>query len=142
MQRVTLKPSRCLVLAMIGVHAAAALIVIPLDLPSWAMLSLVALIAASLAHALLRDACLRTSGALVAIELGENDTANVLTRDGEWRKARVLPTTYVTPLLTVINIRVPPRVWARHMVILPDSCDAEDFRKLRVRLRWNFRQEA
>jgi len=141
MLRITLKPSLYLALALTGAHSAAALVLLPLAVPTWAKPVLLALIAASLARALLRHACLRTPGALVVIELGENDSANVRNRDGEWQQARILPTTYVSPVLSVINVRVPPRTRARHMVIAADSLDAEAFRRLRVWLRWKYRQE-
>jgi toxin CptA len=99
-----------------------------------------ACISLSLAHSLLRHGFLRTGAALLAIELREYDSASVETPDGQWQEARVLPTTYVSALLTVINVRVPPGVFARHMVIAPDSTDPESFRRLRVWLRWKYRQ--
>jgi len=141
MLRITLKPSLHLALAMTGAHAAAGLALLQLDLVHWAKVVIWALICASLARVLLRHAFLRTRGALVEIELSEHDGANVRTRHGEWQQARVLPTTYVSPLLSVINVRVPPRFCARHMVIAADSLDREDFRRLRVWLRWKYRQE-
>jgi toxin CptA len=47
-----------------------------------------------------------------------------------------LGTTYVTPYLTVLNLRGHGERGARHVTLLPDSLHAEDFRKLRVWLRW------
>ncbi len=142
MMRIALKPSYLLATTMSAAHAAAALILLPLDVTTWIKLVALALIAASLTHALLQYAFLRTGASLVAVELRENDTANVLMRNGNWHQARILPTTYVSAVLTVVNVRVPPRIFACHMVIAPDSLGAEDFRCLRVWLRWKYRQEA
>lgn len=142
MLRVILKPSAYLATALAAVHVAAAATLLPLDLPAWAKLALAITIAASLANALWRHAFLKARYALTGIELGEADRASVETRDGRWHDARVLPTTYVSPLLSVLNVRLEDRMFTRHMLIVADNVDADDFRRLRVRLRWGYRTDA
>ena len=56
------------------------------------------------------------------------------------RQARVLGTSYVSPRLSVINLRLDGRMFARHMLIVSDNADAECFRRLRVLLRWGYRK--
>lgn len=141
MLRITLRSSPILGLTLAGAHIAAALLLLPLELANGVKIVLWALIAGGLVQVVLRHVFLRTRTAVIGIELGENDSANIRNRDGDWQQARILPTTYVSPFLTIINLRVPQRLWARHMVIAPDSLDAEDFRRLRVWLRWKYRQQ-
>ena len=139
MVRVTLKSSLFLSSVLTTAHVACAGLLIPLHMPFWAKLTLLGLIAVSLAHSLLHHALRRSPSSLIALELREDDRAAVQTRDGEWHHARILPTTYVSPVLTVINLRIPPAILARHAVIVPGSVVAEDFRELRVSLRWRYR---
>ena len=140
MLRVTLRPSRSLAAVLAAAHLACAVLLVPLDLPLWVKCALAAAIALSLTSALRRHALRLGRSALVALELRGEDRAAVQTRDGEWRDARVLPTTYVSPVLTIVNLRSAQRLRPYHAVIIPDSVRAEDFRALRVWLRWRYRR--
>jgi toxin CptA len=139
MLRLALGPSRSIAIALTLAHIAASATLLPLDLPIWARVTLALPIAASLAHTLLRYALLQGSGCLVTIELRENDRVAAQTRGGAWHEGRVLGTTYVSPHLCVINLKLNGRRFARHALIVPDNADAEDFRRLRVWLRWGCR---
>ena len=140
MLRVRLKRSRLVAAALTLVHLAAAGTLVPLELAIPLKLFIVGVIAASLARGLARHALLRTGDAITEIELRDGDRAAVRTRPGVWRDARVLETTCVTARLTVINLKVEGRRLAQHVVIAPDAIDTEDFRRLRVLLRWGYRR--
>jgi toxin CptA len=140
MLRVALIPSSSLAVVLAIAHAAAGATLVPLDLPIWTKAALAIAVAASFVHALLRHALLRSPRSLHAIELGEEHEAAVQTRDGNWHEAQVLGTTYVSPLLTVINLRVRGCMLARHMLIVSDNADPDLYRQLRVWLRWGYRQ--
>jgi toxin CptA len=135
MVRVHLKPSRYLAATFAVVHLAAGATLVPLDVPLGVKLVLMVLVAASLAHALWRHALLRGSRAVTAVEITDNATAAALDRSAEWRDVRILGTSYVTPWLTVLNLAQAGRR-PRHVLIVADNVDAEDFRKARVLLRW------
>ena len=139
MVRVALKPSLYLSFVLTTAHVVCAGLLVPLALPAWAKLALAGRIAMSLLHSLRHHALRRSLSSLIALEVRDEDRAAVQTPDGEWHDARVLPTTYVSPVLTVINLRIPPAIFARHAVIVPDAIRAEDFRQLRVSLRWRYR---
>jgi toxin CptA len=139
MVRVALTSSLYLTIVLTTAHVACAALLIPLDLSLWVKISIGVVLAVSLTHSLLHHALRRSPSSLIALELRDEDRAAVQTRDGEWHEARVLPTTYVSPVLTVINLRIPPRILAQHAVIVPDAVVAEDFRALRVALRWRYR---
>lgn len=54
----------------------------------------------------------------------------------EWREAEVLSSSLVLPYLTVLNLKLSNGRKPFHVVLLPDSVDAENFRRLRVWLKW------
>lgn len=54
---------------------------------------------------------------------------------GEWREVEVLGDSLVSPALIVLRYRFETQR-VRTQVLLPDSADAEDLRRLRVSLRW------
>ena len=117
-------------------HAGACGLLWPLTLAAEIKWAIAAALSASFAWTLRRTALLRGAGAIIGLELGEEGRVSFQTRAGGWQEARLLPTTYVTPLLTVLNLRLAGRRTVRHVVLMPDSLDAETYRQLRVRLRW------
>ena len=136
MVKLAIGPSRRLALALTLAHAGAAASVLSVEVPIWMKIVLPLAIAASLLHALNGAALLRSRAAIVAIEIGEGGAVSFKTRRGEWQEAALLDTSFVAPYLTVLNLQ-PKRSWfARHVVVAPDSVPAEDFRRLRVWLRW------
>lgn len=139
MVRVSLKPSRYITAVLIAVHTAAAAVVWPLQMSEAAKVTLAAFLVASLAISLRRHALLKARGAIVQVVLKGADTVSVRTRDGSWREARILGTTYVSPVLTALNVKAEGFKLVRHIVLVPDNVDSEDFRKLRVALRWGLR---
>ena len=42
----------------------------------------------------------------------------------------------VTPYLVVLNVRIQGWYFNRNVLMMPDSMDAESFRRLRVALKW------
>lgn len=54
---------------------------------------------------------------------------------GEWREVRVLGDSLVSPALIVLRYRFEKQR-VRTQVLLPDSADAGELRRLRVSLRW------
>lgn len=83
-----------------------------------------------------RDALLRMPWSIAAIEVSSEGVMRILSRSGDWTDAGVLGSSFVTPWLTVLNLRLPERRFARHVVVLPDGVNADAYRGLRVWLRW------
>lgn len=137
MLKISLKSSRRLALLLCLAHAAAAGAVLVIDVPIWLKILLVLLIGASCVAYSYGTALLRSGGAVVGLEIKDDDALSFQTRRGEWREGRLLGSTFVSPYLTILNIGTEGRFFARHVVIMPDGIDAEDFRRLRVRLRWD-----
>jgi toxin CptA len=133
---VLLTPSRRLALALAFGHAAGAGALAAADVPPGLALAIAAALLGHATGVILRVALLRGRDAIVALQAGRPDALPFQTRDGAWHEGRLLGSTYVAPFLTVINLEVPGRRRARHVVILPDAADPEAFRRLRVWLRW------
>lgn len=133
---ITLKPSPRLAWLLGIAHAAAAGAVSVLELPAWLTVALVVALAAHGVLQTLRLALLRRADAVVAVEAGRASGVPFRTRNGTWQAAQLLGSTYVSPALTVLNLKPVGARRARHVVILPDAVDADDFRRLRVWLRW------
>jgi toxin CptA len=116
--------------------AGACLILLFMPLPLWIGLPLCMMAAVS-GYYHVMDALLRLPWSLIAFELNGKGELHVLRRDGSRHHAQILPTSVVTPSLTLLNFKVGDTVWRRHMLITPDRVDAEAFRRLRVWLRWS-----
>jgi len=63
-------------------------------------------------------------------------TLSLTTLDGRTLRGRILPSTYVGARLTALVWRPEGRRFARAQCVLPDMLPAEDFRRLRVLLRY------
>ena len=69
----------------------------------------------------------------------ENDQWLLEDASGRQFRAILQPTTVVHPSVVVLNFKLPDNAWwwrKRAVVILKDSIDGDQFRRLRVRLRW------
>lgn len=134
---VRIGPSRCLAGLLVLVHALAWAMLYPLALPETLKLALAAAIAVSGVHSVMRTALLKSRNAIVALEIGNEGVAIRERHAGQWRACRVLGTTFVSSHLTVLNLELVKDGAVRHVVLLPDNVDRDDFRRLRVQLCWN-----
>jgi toxin CptA len=142
MLRLELRSSGYIAAVVIAAHAAAMATILPLDVPIAAKMVLVVLIVVSMPHALWHDALLRSRRAFTVLELRETGEVTVQTRDGEWHDAQILGTSYVSPTLSAISLRLAHACRTRHIIFVPDNCDPEQFRRLRVYLRWGYKGAA
>lgn len=139
MVRLTVHASRKLTIAFLAVHGATAALTWPLQTVVVVKLVVWCFMAASLAHALARHALLRTKNAIVVVVLRDSVDATVVLRDGSSWKAQVLGTTYVSAELTVLHLRVDGFRFAQHVLLVRDNVHVNDYRRLRVLLRWSRR---
>ena len=136
MLKINLRSSWLLVTLLTLAHGAALAIVLFVNIPFWVTLVAAAGLAVHLLVVVRRQALLLVPDAAVAIEIRSDDTLAVQARSGAWSEYAVLADTYVAPYLTVLNLRQTDSHAVKRITLLPDSLDAEDFRKLRVWLRW------
>lgn len=133
--RVDLRPSCRLAWLLGTAHGGAALLLPALPLPLWMKLLMAGLLLASAAHAVALHALRRGDSAVTAIELADREQLKLLTGDGLWLSGRLLGSSTVSIGLTLLNIRLD-RGGIRHVLITGDGIDADDYRRLRVWLRW------
>ncbi len=136
---VRLKSSTHLAAILNSAHIIAAVLLWPLALPIGIKLAGVVIMVMSLIYYLRHDALLSASTAVVAFELSDTMQCTLETRSGKSIICTILVSTFVAPYLTVVNLQPLDQFFARSVVILPDSIDAEEFRRLRVLLRWKWK---
>ena len=126
-------PSVPFVLVLAGAHGGVVIVLamLPLDYGLVAVLTLLVMVHAG--YAIRRHALLRDAQSVTRVGWDAQDQWTLTRRDGTTCSARLLPGSYLHPLLTVLNFKVTR--WRRvSVVILPTRVDTEGFRQLRVRL--------
>ena len=139
MLNIRLKPSGYLTLLLSVAHTIAIGLVLALPLPIELKLVTTLVFCVSLVFYLKRNARLAAPNSIIALEVKEDCTCAIETRSGKRLDCILLPTSYVSVSLTILNLKADGEMLARHVVILPDSLNPEDFRKLRVLLRWKYK---
>lgn len=119
-------------------HAAAACLLLAGDIPVSLKTAGTLALVASLAFYVWRIALLRSPQSIVAIEIGDSDRREIAfqTRNGLWHACSLLGTSFVSPGLTILNLSPQGARLMRSVVIVPDNVQFEDFRQLRIWLRW------
>ena len=133
---------------MLGLaHVSAISLLWPLILPVAAKLAATAALAISLVIYLRNYALRNSPGSITSLALADDMTCTLETRRGERIACALLGSSFVAPYLTVLELKPLNKIgwWhklcARSIVILPDSIAAEDFRQLRVLLRWKWKEQ-
>jgi toxin CptA len=137
-----LRPSRQLALVLGCAHLAAMLVLLLLPLALWLQATGALLLLLSAAYTMRGHAWRRGRGAVTALHFSDREQLRVRMYDGAWHAGRVLGSSTVGIRLTVLNIALDGSRLPLHIVLLSDSLDAEDFRRLRVWLRWGPRPAA
>lgn len=73
---------------------------------------------------------------VTVVRLDRDGAIGLRAGDGRWIEAAVQSASFVAPWLTVIRWRAPSHRFDRALLILPDMLGPEDFRRLRLLLRW------
>ncbi len=137
----TLRPSRRLAAILILAHAATGGLLLALPLPSWLTAAASLMLLASAVWCVHRYAMLRGPGAITALAFSDRETIRLTLRDGSTHTGHVLGSSTVGTTLAILNIALAGKRLPVHVVLLGDSLAAEDFRRLRVWLRWGPRPQ-
>lgn len=119
-------------------------ILIPLTLSWQIKLLLVAAIVSSATYAVFGYGLLLFPWSVVALTVNAKNELQIMCRDGvQLSDLSVCADSVVTPYLTVVhvyskNASLLRRIFAGHLIILPDAVNAENYRQLRVWLRWGY----
>ncbi len=131
-----LRPTRRLALILGLVHLGALLVLATLPVALSLQASGAVLLLLSATYSIRRHAWRRGRGAVTALHFSDREQLRVRMHDGTWHAGRVLGSSTVGVVCTVLNIRLTDHRLPVHVVIMSDCIDAEDFRRLRVWLRW------
>jgi toxin CptA len=134
--QLVLKPSYLLaiILASAGLGAIAILASVPLPLIARVFL-IFAVVAATVYH--IMNILLWLPWSLDKLELNGKGELHVSRRDGKTQAVHILPSSFVMPYLTILNLAIRGTKWHRSMLVMPDRVENEAFRQLRVWLRWS-----
>jgi toxin CptA len=135
-QTIVVSPSVRLAVALCATHLVAAGLVWLVPVPALGKGVAMLAIAFSLIYFLARDAALHAASAIVALELKDGGGIAFRTRDGTWVESELSGSSYVSPALTIVVLQPLGSGRTRRAIILPDSVDARDFRRLRIWMRW------
>jgi toxin CptA len=135
-QRIPVAPSVLIAITVTVVHLAAAGLLWLVPIPVTVQAALTLAVAVSLVYYLARDATLHAAHSIVMLELRAGGEIACRTRRGAWLDCELLGATFVSPRLTVVNLRPRGKWLARRVILVPDNVDARDFRRLRMWLRW------
>jgi toxin CptA len=127
---IELKPSRLLGLLVLTMGGLALLSIALANMPI-AVKALLAVAASGGALWAFRN----SRRALPRLRLGADGSLAIRARDDDWQPALDLPQRFVSPALCVLRLARTKRL-RPSLVLLPDSAEADDLRRLRVSLRW------
>ena len=148
---VHLKSSRTLGAVLGFAHFVAIVLLWPLMMPPSIKLTGSALLVISLVFYLRRYALLHSLDSVSSLEVTDEMVCILNTRQGGQIACALLGSSFVAPYLTVLDLhplkidktdaspRQLSRYFSRSVVILPDGINPEEFRQLRVLLRWKWR---
>ena len=133
----TLRPSRRLDILLLAAHLGALAALSAISIPDWIKMTLLLLICCSAGIAWQRA---RGRSRIVSLTLRADGKLEYARLNGESGEAQPHPHTTVTPQLTLLLLRFGKRLEA--LVLMPDSLPAEEFRQLRLWLRWRVEASA
>ena len=146
--KVELRPSRWLASLILFAHGGALAVLVPLTLPIWALAPLVGLVTGSLIYTLKTHAMLRGPLTIRRVIWDSDNDWSLHAASGEQLAVRLLPGSYVHPLLVILNfeLEAPPlgtsprgqlfNTRRRSILLAKDSADATTLRQLRARLNF------
>ncbi len=131
-----LRPSHQLAFILIVAHAATAALLWMLGLPVWLAGAATLLLLVSAAHSVRHHALRRGPHAITTLAFSDREAVRITVGDGRSCRGQVLDSSMVGVRMTILNIALDGRRRRAHVILLADSLDADDFRRLRVWLRW------
>ena len=138
--RVSPRPSRVATAAIVALAAGSLGAVVSLPTPIACDL-VAAVVLAGWAHHQIRMHGMRSArGAVVEMLLSSDAVIVVRLGSGRLIAGHVRSATFVHPLFTSIVWRADGERWSRTLPIVPDMLDLDDFRRLRVLLRYGRRE--
>jgi len=137
---VGLQPSYWLALVIALAVSASVLIMLFMPATLWLRLTVSTLLIVVAIFHIWQDALLRFSWSWASVEVNSAGALILNRRDGIACEATIQISSFVASYLTVLNVGIGNSRWQRHLILLPDSADADSLRRLRVWLLWGLPQ--
>lgn len=91
-------------------------------------------------YTILQHGLRRLSHAVVALHIQLDNSVELIFKDGHGEDVRIMPTSVVTPILTLVHCRLRGLPWYRcptlSLLIAADAVEPDAYRRLRIYLRW------
>ena len=92
-------------------------------------------------HAVSKHGLLLLPWSCVKLSINTKNQLQFTRKDGKQLEVLVQANSVVTPYLIILNSQIKEasflqRLFVQHLIIFPDAVDAENYRQLRVWLRW------
>jgi toxin CptA len=142
MLRFDIRRSPLLALLLALLHCGALALALTVPMPAWGHILVGLLIAASAAHAILLHAWQTLGRSIVGLEVSEDCKVTILDRSGGTHERELMPSSFIAPYLTVLNLRRAGGWRPRTLILVPDRVAPDVYRRLRVLLRWRCRDGA
>jgi len=113
-----------------------------LALPVAVKIIITLLLAGSLYYYLRRDAWLASPQSVVMLYLTGRNRCKIEACAKKSTNTIIDASTFVAPYMIVLCLKMERAHRYRTIVILPDSIDADSFRRLRVWLKWKWRSDS
>lgn len=139
--RVALRPSRLLTAGLAGLHGATLALLWWSALPVWAGAAMAIAIAAHGGWAIWRFGQLQSPRSVTGIALQPGADCTLSTRNGAEFTGPVDPSTVVLGSLVVLTVKGAAGHPACRAIVARDMLAGDDFRRLRVGLKWGGTQE-
>ncbi len=125
------------ILAVFLVLSVSLLVCVICTLPLWIVWKLAGMVSVTAAagYVLMRDGWLRLPTSCRAFELAPARRITLVLRSGLSVAGVIGAGSFISPALIMLNIVIDSGQ-RRNLLILPDSMNAAEFRRLRARLRW------
>lgn len=134
--RVALRPSRIATCALAALAGFAIVLFVIMPAPLWTDALAALVLIGWAAHRIRQHGLRRAPSSIVEVMLSEDRTIVVRRKDGRMRAGRVLDASHVHPAFTSIVWRPNGARFARSIPVVADMLDPDDFRRLRVLLRY------
>ena len=141
MLHIPIAASPSLAVLLVVVHLMAGVCMVAFVPAWWAVAIVLAALCASLVFHLRRDALRLSGDAVMEVTLRDHGRCELLTRARVLLGGTVAGSSFVSPLFTVVNVRLDDSGRLCSVVVMPDCADAEDRRRLRVWLRFRAQPE-
>ncbi len=140
---INLQPSYSLAAILIVSHCVAIILIWLLAITTAIKILVTIAITYSCVYYLRQDALLLNNNAVIAFDLFEKMQCKITTRSKKSIRCLIAPNSFVTPMLTVLIFKLEKPLSLSpfcSVVILPDRIETNEFRRLRIWLRWKYRQ--